>query len=52
MICNSKKKREKDTPSSIKYMEIFYMLSCIGTVKHIDVYTDKVENNQLWKRMH
>lgn len=26
-------------------MEILYMLSCIGIVKHIAVYTDKVENN-------
>lgn len=48
MICNSKKKRKRERerpPPLIKYMEILYMLSCIGIVKHIAVYTDKVENN-------
>ena len=50
MICNSKKKRERERPSPlIKYMEILYMLSCIGIVKHIAVYTDKVENNSYGK---
>ena len=50
MICNSKKKKKGERPpSSIKYMEILYMLSCIGIVKHTAVYTDKVENNSYRK---